>query len=216
MDENKENNVNSAEDEQLKKELDQLAKVFQEELDKAKAQEIDEESEARDGEEVFGGEGLIQDLEDVQTVSHDESETEEIPEEELCECCGEKRRGTKKNPDSPYCYECEKALRHYPFELLNVIIPLLIIALSLYCCYIFSDNIGIYAAVQQADKYVSEKKLYTASSAYDMAIEKMESGNINGELVYKRALDCSYKTGMFLNSDLKEDVFKTIKLCLLF
>lgn len=207
MDENKENKVNGAEDEQLKKELEELARVFQEELDKAKEEELSAQSKADGAEESPAGAELIQDLEDVQAVSREEDD-EEIPEEELCECCGENRKGTKKNPDSPYCYECEKALRHYPFELINIIVPLIAIVFSLYCCYVFSNNIGIYTAAEEADKYVGENRLYTASSAYDIAIEKMKDEGVNGELVYKRAFDCAYKSGEFLSKDLDEDVFK--------
>ena len=35
------------------------------------------------------------------------NDDEEPSEAELCECCGEKRRGTKADPDSPYCEECD-------------------------------------------------------------------------------------------------------------
>lgn len=197
MDENKEKETGASQEELLKQELEELAKTFQEELDKAKAQEA-ERLEA-EGE-------LIQELEDVQAL--EEAEDEEIPEQELCECCGERRRGTKKNPDSPYCYNCEKALRHYPFELLNIIIPALAIAFCFYACYIFSNYSGVYTSAQLADKYASQNKLYTASAAYDTAAEKMQNKKINGEMVYKRAYECRYKSGMFADDAINTEVFK--------
>ena len=65
MDENKENKVSGAEDEQLKKELEELARVFQEELDKAKEEELSAQSEADGAEKSPADAELIQDLEDV-------------------------------------------------------------------------------------------------------------------------------------------------------
>ena len=204
MDENKEKELNATEDERLKQELEELAKTFQEELDKAKAEEA-AKTETDDTENTENEGELIQELEDLE---HIEEEEDEIPEKELCVCCGEKRRGTKKNPDSEYCYECEKALRHYPFELLNVIIPVLAVAFCLYGCYIFSNYMSIYTSAQQADKYVSQNKLYTAYSAYDTAVNKMKAKKVNGEMIYKRSLDCAYKSGEFLNSSVDTAVFK--------
>lgn len=205
MDENKEKDLNTSADDELKNELEELARTFQQELDKAKAQELEGSDEGDEGGE------LIQELEDIETVNQAE-ENEEIPQEELCECCGERRKGTKKNPDSNYCYDCEKALRHYPFELINVIMPLLVIVFCLYGCYVFSNNSAIYTASAQADAYSEQNKLYTALSAYDMAVEKMKSEKVNGEMLYKRYFDCAYKSGMFMQLELDGDVFKSWEL----
>lgn len=205
MDENKEKDLNASADDELKAELEELARTFQQELDKAKAQELDGADE-----DVHSGE-LIQDLEDIETVEQPQ-EDEEIPEEELCGCCGEKRKGTKKNPDSDYCYECEKALRHYPFELLNVIIPVLAILFCFYGCYVFSNHSAVYSASAKAENYIKQNKLYTAFSAYEMAIDKMKSDKMNGEMLYKRYYDCAYESGMFMQVQLDSEVFKSWEL----
>lgn len=95
--------------------MEELAATFQRELDKTKA-EAEEKGE------------LIQELEDIPEASTG-NDDEEPSEAELCECCGEKRRGTKADPDSPYCEECDLGLRHYPFSFLNVFLSLLLLHL---------------------------------------------------------------------------------------
>lgn len=208
MDENKEKNLdeNFDENERLKQELEELAKTFQEELDKAKEEEENRANAMNSSE-------LIQELEDLEEIEEaEEEQAEELTDENRCECCGEKRKGTKKNPDSPYCYECEKALRHYPFELLNLIVPMILVALCCYGVIIFGHNIDVYTSAQLADKYAKQGKLYTANAAYKMAADEMNEANVNGELIYKRLIENSYKAGT-TNEDLDAtEIFKSWEL----
>lgn len=168
--------------EDVKKEMEELAKTFQEELDKAKAEAKAVAENPPEEPQI-----LIQDLEDIPKPSENLHE-EDIPEEELCECCGEKRRGTKKNPDSPYCADCERGLRHYPFEFLSVLIAVIVLGFSFYACYVFADYSEVYVAAEKADKYAEEGKLYSAYDAYSSAADTMSDSSVNGEMVYKRSL----------------------------
>lgn len=168
--------------EDVKKEMEELARTFQEELDKAKAEAKAVAENPPEEPQI-----LIQDLEDIPKPSEN-LHKEDISEEELCECCGEKRRGTKKNPDSPYCADCERGLRHYPFEFLSVLIAIIVLGFSFYACYVFADYSEVYVAAEKADKYVAEGKLYTAYDAYTSAADIMADNSVNGEMVYKRSL----------------------------
>ncbi len=168
--------------EDIKNEMEELAKTFREELEKAKAEAKAVAENPPEEPQI-----LIQDLEDISKPSENLRE-KNIPEEELCECCGEKRRGTKKNPDSPYCADCERGLRHYPFEFLNILIALIVLGFSFYACFVFADYSEIYVASEKADEYSEKSKLYTAYDAYLTAEDVMDDNSVNGEMVYKRSL----------------------------
>lgn len=176
---------NSSEGQALHDELEDLAKVFQEELDRAKA-------EAREVAEhgVEEPEILIQGLEDLSEHPADrESVTEEaVPDEELCECCGERRRGTLNNPHSAYCEECDAGLRHYPFDWLNVLIALAAICLVFVGGYVFATHTEGFTAVCKAEALRRENKMYSALDAYADALSVLESNKINAENVYKREI----------------------------
>lgn len=176
---------NASETQALHDELEDLAKVFQEELDRAKAEA---RAVAENGTEE--PEILIQGLEDLsEHPAHTQSVTEEsIPEEELCECCGEKRRGTAKNPNSAFCEECDVGLRHYPFDWVNVLLALAAICLVFFGGYVFAVHTEGFAAVCKADALQRENKMYSALDAYADAAAKLESQNINAENVYKREI----------------------------
>lgn len=211
MDENKIQGADGTEapmtDEELKlrTEMEELAKTFQEELDKAKAEEEILANEREKEQEM-----LIQELED--NIDTESEIPEDIPEEELCECCGEKRRGTKENPDSPYCRDCERGLRRYPFEPVKVIIALIIIGLSVFACIRFTDNAKVYASSARAQHLFKQNKLYSAYSAYQTAIDDMENAEVNGELVYQRAVRNMLLINMLDDIPQYEDKFKMFEL----
>lgn len=171
---------------QIHDEMEELAKVFQEELDQTK-KEAEEHPES-----ILSAPKAEAEAEAEASVA---DESSEIPEEELCECCGTKRRGTEKNPDSAYCEECETGLRHYPFDILNVILVLAALALVFYGGFVFANHTPTYASVLKADKLASENKLYSALDTYTAAANSMLNDHINGELVIKRELMTVYKLG---------------------
>ena len=97
----------TADEQALHDEMEELAKVFQAELDRAKSEAkavaenapVDPEIELSDAAQI------------PPAAEKTVAENAPIPEEELCDCCGEKRRGTAKDPDSPFCTECDAGLR---------------------------------------------------------------------------------------------------------
>ncbi len=179
----------------LHDELEDLAKVFQEELDRAKAEAREVAEHGTEDPEI-----LIQGLEDVtEHPSQTESVTEEaVPEEELCECCGEKRRGTAKNPHSAFCEECDAGLRHYPFDWINVLFALAAVCLVFFGGYVFAEHTEGFAAVCKADALRREHKMYSALDAYAEAAAILEDDKINAEYVYKREIVLAASLG-FVN-----------------
>lgn len=171
----------------LHDEMEELAKVFQEELDRAKA-------EAKEVAENAPVDPEIELSETTPSPTPTASETP-LSEDELCECCGEKRRGTANNPNSPYCAECDAGLRHYPFDFLNIFFVLVAICFVFYGGYVFADHTETFVAVQKADSLRAAGKLDSALSAYSTAANTMVNSHINGELVYKRAILLAYNTG---------------------
>lgn len=175
----------------LHDELETLAKVFQKELDRAKAEAKDV---AENG--VPDPEILIQDLEEIPADAHTDGVTEDvIPQDELCECCGENRRGTEKHPDSPYCADCDAKLRRYPFEWLHVIFALAVLCVVFYGGYVFANHTDAFVAVAKADRYARQNLPESALEGYLDAADVMQSAGINGEMAYNRALLTLYRYG---------------------
>ena len=172
--------------EDVKSEMDELAKTFQRELDKVKEKVSIEEEDTP--------EILIQSLEDI-PVKTVPDEPEEIPEEELCECCGEKRRGTYDDPDSHYCNDCDEGLRHYPFDFLKVFLVLIVIALVFYSGYIFASNMSIFVSSKSIDKLVSENKISSALNDYSELANTLVTNKVSAEMIYKREIIIANKIG---------------------
>lgn len=181
-------------DEALKKELEELKETFQQELDKATAEA------SREG----GADAMPDEAE--------EEKEEELGEDMLCECCGENRRGTKNNPESRYCSDCDKALRHYPFDFLNIIIMIIVIGFSFYACYVFAGNANVYVDALNAQKAVKENMLYTANSDYSALLDTMNDKSIRGEMVYKRAVLNLSKIGGYQDMEQYGTSFKSWEL----
>ncbi len=167
MDENKEKLTGGAPDnaENIHDEMEELAKVFKEELAKAKQ----EAESLTDGLENLQVEGY-----NPQTVSFGEKTTP-ISEDKLCEYCGEKLRGTEKDPDSPYCSECEEILEKYPYDYRGVIATALMICVVVAAIFLFAVNVPVFSSMKQAEKEADAGRLYTAMSKYDDAVEYAEN-----------------------------------------
>lgn len=157
MDENKEKTAgNNLTPEEIHDEMENLAKVFKEELEKAKKEQAEE---------------TIEDLEvegyDPRKVSVDKKNKETT---ELCEYCGEKPRGTQKNPKSPYCKDCEELLEKYPYDYKGVVACLVILCVVVGAIFCFAVNTPIFATMKKADKAIKDNKLYTAVVEYENAL----------------------------------------------
>ncbi len=195
MDENKEKLTGSSPDaENIKDEMEELAKVFQEELAKAKQ----EAESLTNGLENLQVEGY-----NPQKVSLGEKKT--ISQDELCEYCGERRRGTEKNPDSPYCSECEETLEKYPYDYRGIIAVIVTVCIAVAAVFCFAISVPLFATMKQADKAADDGKLYTAINKYNDAVEyadMLSSKNKCYNLHKKMAIVCFDMVNM--NSALAE------------
>ena len=165
MDENKEklSGTDSEKTDPLHDEMEELAKVFKEELDKAK----------KEAESPYGGlENIQVEGYNPQTVSRNTKKT--VKEIELCEYCGEKPRGTEKNPDSPYCESCESTLEKYPYDYRGIIVAIITACITIAAVFFFAINVPVFSTMKQADKAVEEGRLYTAINKYSDALEYSE------------------------------------------
>lgn len=176
----------------LHDELEDLAKVFQEELDRAKeeARAVAENTPADPEIELSAPDEIPS-----ASVSETPMDNGTSPDGALCECCGEKRRGTAENPNSPYCSECDAGLRHYPFDFLNIFFAVIAVCFVFYAGYVFADHTETFVAVQKADSLKAAGKVYDAVDAYAAAANTMRNDHINGELVYKREILLAYQAG---------------------
>ncbi len=161
MDENKEKLTGPTPEEEIHDEMEELAKVFQEELAKAK-QEAENPTTGLEDIEVEGY--------NPQSVSLGEKSTP-ISEDKLCEYCGERPRGTEKDPDSPYCSACEEVLEKYPYDYRGIITAIVAVCVVVAAIFCFAINVPTFATMKQADKALSKNQLYTAINKYNSAVE---------------------------------------------
>lgn len=179
MDDNK-NKEKLTENEELRGEMDELARIFKEELDKTKA-----EAELSESYEVEGY--------DPRAVSFD-GERAEKSEDKLCECCGERPRGTAENPDSPFCEECEGLMEKYPYDWKGVLAVILTVGLALAAVTIFMTGAPIFTALKEGDSSLRENKLFTAAEKYETAVSYLPENSRDDYLgVYAKYVKAQYK-----------------------
>lgn len=133
-------------EESLHDELEKLAETFRQEL--KKAQEMSDE----EFEEVYADELGV------------------IPEEELCACCGEKRRDKSFGENYEYCADCRKAMCKYPLSVPGVLAAIVMVGLAIFSIINFASDFDGYDLVYRADKNRSDKKLSSAMTYYDNAL----------------------------------------------
>lgn len=202
------------ETENYRDEMEELARIFKEELDKA-VQESQEASEFDDLDSIEV-EGY-----DPKAVSLDDGRKSD--ETELCECCGERPKGTKKNPNSPFCEECEAVMERYPYDrkaILGIMVTVAVAFASLVC---FVINTPIFSPLMQGDKALADGKLYTAMLKYQKADENTPDEKVGEFLgVHAKRIIAEYKllqmdyalgdaNEYFTESALKLPVFANIR-----
>ncbi|MGN0568986.1 MAG: hypothetical protein ACI4N4_00600 [Candidatus Fimenecus sp.] len=165
MSKDKTKNGGQPENNDYRDEMEELARIFKEELDKA----------VQDAEDA----AQIDDLDAVQVegynpkeLSLDESKKPAAPlsENMLCECCGERPRGTKKNPDSVFCEDCEAILEKYPYDWKGVLAIIVVLGIVISAFILFASNVPLFSKMKLGDKALRENKLYTAMAKYDEAV----------------------------------------------
>ncbi len=213
MDENKEKLNDSqdtdAEKNELKQEMEDLARIFKEELDKTK----------KEAEEDLAIAELEVEGYNPQTVSKD-TKTEKKAEE-LCEYCGEKPKGTEKNPQSPYCQECESLLEKCPYDYRGIIAVIVMACVVVGAMFCFAINMPIFSVMQKADKAAAKNNAFTALIEYEKALEFVSNKDTNNMFynLHEKRIKLYYELGnleavnsevaTFLNEkELKLPVFK--------
>lgn len=161
-------------DKELTEELERLAENFQTELKKAQA--MSEEELIKNG-------IIIQQYEDEDGI---------IPEEELCQCCGEQRRDKSFGENYAYCRNCREAMRRYPLSVPGIVILAAMVFAAVVSLFSFAADFGIYNTVRQGDNYIKENKLYSALDSYETAVSAMEEEEIVPKKLYLKTAEILY------------------------
>lgn len=180
MDENKEKLTGAPEDE-LKSEMEDLARIFKEELDKAVK---DAEAAAEADSTTLEVEGY-----NPRAVSRTEEKKEKT---KLCEICGQRPCGTEKNPDSPYCKDCEELLEKYPYDWKGVAAVIATVCIAVAAVFLFAIKTPMFSAMKHGDDAYKNNQLFTARAEYDKALNTLGEEDLgkNLSLHAKDALLC--------------------------
>ncbi len=155
---------------QLNDELEKLAETFRQEL--KKAQEMSDEE-------------FVERFIDEQGV---------IEEDELCACCGERRRDKTFGEHYEYCAECRETMKKYPLTIQGVIMAIVFVGLSIFSIISFTNDFKAYDYGYKAEKYRAEKKLTSAITNYDYCITAFRESEINPQKMYLNCIDLVFKT----------------------
>lgn len=199
----------------LEEELENIKDMFQTELDNAMNGD-DDEPDADINEE---------DLDESDSEADDnDNDTDEtsIPEEELCQCCEERRRDTSVDEDYPYCAECRELMRKYPFGFKGIATLIAVLALIVISViYVFPQNLATLTAALTADEYISEGKLYSGLYAYYETVSAIDEDAVPKKVVARCAkafaslndyMDAAYITQTHLTeTDLKLPAYSFVK-----
>lgn len=180
----KKNLNNGAND--YREEMEELARIFKEELDKT-IEEAESPAEAETAEEYQ--------VEGYAVTMGDTKPKEELTEEELCECCGERARGTEKNPNSPFCSECEAILEKYPYDWKGAVAAILTLFVTIVAVISFATNVPIFSYMVEGEKAYNEHNLFTAVQKYNKALSHISEED-DGKYLNL------YENRIYLNYDL--------------
>lgn len=165
----------AAESDELTRELENIRDMFQTELDNAT--------------ETYLAGGDLQDCDDISEGESDdneeaEEEKEAIPEEDLCECCGEKPRDKSEGEDYPYCSDCKELMRSYPLGAKGILVLLAVLILAAASLMTnFSKNIEIIDKAVSAQEAVAQGKLYSGLYSYYDAINSADTNAMPKKLI---------------------------------
>ncbi len=133
--------------EQLDEELEKLAEAFRTEMKKAKEQEENNTENEPEKIKVYDSLG-------------------EIPEEELCECCFERR----KEENDTFCKDCRELMRRYPISIAGAIIAVAMVFVAVISLSGFITDFSGYNKAKAAKDFDKENKKSSAIASYDEAI----------------------------------------------
>lgn len=181
----KEENV-KAEGKKLEDELLELTRLFNEELKKASEEEALKENEEPE-EEMFE---IIQQLDDIEEKTGES----EIPEEELCACCGERARDRSVSENYEYCAECRENMRKYPIGIHHIVTAVAVIICAVISIMTFTTDLEGLNYVRLAKKNERNSNLTSAVTYYDEAIEFFENNSTACKLLKLESAEIIYKT----------------------
>lgn len=207
MDELKENELNPLEngekaadgENELNEELENIRDLFQQELDAAK----DENDTTY---ESPTGEILIQSLEDMgmSFYSDDNSsdgetshEDDIIDEEDLCQCCGEKRRNKERGEDYPYCEDCRTLMLKNPLNFIGVLVTILVFLVAGLSVGLMVSNINEYSSLIEAETNYEAKNLSSAAVGYIEYARAADSEGVFSRAAIKHLVDVMTRMGYY-------------------
>lgn len=150
-------------EEELHDELEKLAETFRNELNKAKEQ----------GSVKIGDVAVVDEHNNV------------IPKEELCECCGERRKDTSVSENYQFCSECREKMKRYPISLVSVFIAVVVIVIAIAGVGGFITDFSGYNSARLAKNADSENKKFSAVEYYDKAITFFDENDVVAKKLYK-------------------------------
>lgn len=154
----------------LSLELEQLALTFKNEYEKAKNMTPDE------------------------LEQNGFSEENSIPEEDLCQCCGERVKDRSYGQNHEYCDVCTEAMRRYPFSIPTIILAVAVVFVAVVSVLNFAVDYKIYENVKQGDEYYSQGKLYSAYYEYNDATTALKEQNSVSKTASLKMVDILYHT----------------------
>lgn len=180
MKKDKEKKLENPKEQNYRDEMDELARIFKEELDKAVA-DAEDDSDFDDIEKVdvegYNPKEVSIEEEEKETKKSKKKEKVHYSEEELCDCCGERPRGTKKNPNSIFCEECEAILEKYPYDWKGIFTAIVMFGFMLYSLIMLIGETPIFANAVRGDQALKDGKVYTAIYKYEMAFTHLANND---------------------------------------
>lgn len=196
----------------LEEELENIKDMFQTELDNAMyGEEADGETDTA---EYYNNSNEAD-------GEADEDEKNTIPEEDLCECCGEKERDKAFGDDYPYCNDCRELMKKYPFGFKGIAsLAAVLVLIVVSVLYVFPQNFSILSASMKADEYAAQGKLYSSFYTYYETLSAIDKENPPKKLVARCAkafaslndyIDASYIVKTFFSeAELKLPAYKEL------
>lgn len=142
--------TDTPESDNLKKELEDLRDMFQQELDSA----------------VNSEEPLIQELDDINENADTEDSAEEEREIRICECCGENECSDEFGEDYPYCNECREIMKKYPMRWSGILMTIVMIVVFVLTAAASAEYADAFLTVADAALNYDSGKIMTGMNAY--------------------------------------------------
>lgn len=174
-DEGREAAVESADDspdippaEDEREELENLAKLFQEEYDKTLKEAEEEDAESPDT--------LDSDAPEAEETEDNDS-PEDVAEEDLCVRCGKRERDLSISEDYEYCSRCREEMINKRVPFVSSLFKVLSIFAAFISIILFLGSYPAFLELAEGDKAVRENKIDSAIQHYASAIKNYESLN---------------------------------------